>query len=128
MSTQQGNKPQPVVTQEGVGQFEGMSGLPRAQREHVAGTSADIVEVQVEKLRHVFPKVFVEGKIDFDRLRLTLGAAAETGPTTSANLTQAALERNMELGVLIRAGNLPVAIEHLLDSLIKCGEIQRILC
>ena len=45
---------------------------------------------------------------------------------TSANLTEAALERNMELGVLIRGGGLPIAIERLLDNLTECGEIQPI--
>ena len=30
---------------------------------------------------------------------------------SSANLTEAALERNMELGVLIRGGHLPAAID-----------------
>ena len=33
-----------------------------------------------------------------------------TASVTSANLTEAALERNMELGVLIRGGHLPAAI------------------
>lgn len=45
---------------------------------------------------------------------------------TSANLTEAALERNMELGVLVRGGNLPLAIECLVDNLTESGEIQRI--
>ena len=45
---------------------------------------------------------------------------------TSANLTEAALERNMELGVLIRGGKLPLAIERLVDNLTESGEILRI--
>jgi phosphatidylserine/phosphatidylglycerophosphate/cardiolipin synthase-like enzyme len=43
---------------------------------------------------------------------------------TSANLTEAALERNMELGVLIRGGSMPVAIDHLIDALVESGELQ----
>jgi len=43
---------------------------------------------------------------------------------TSANLTEAALERNMELGVLIRAGNLPASIDRLIDALLESGELQ----
>ena len=43
---------------------------------------------------------------------------------TSANLTEAALERNMELGVLIRGGGLPAAIERLFDTLLESGELQ----
>lgn len=42
---------------------------------------------------------------------------------TSANLTEAALERNMELGVLIRGGNLPAAIDRLIDALLESGEL-----
>jgi len=43
---------------------------------------------------------------------------------TSANLTEAALERNMELGVLIRGGPLPASIDRLIDTLVECGELQ----
>jgi cardiolipin synthase len=45
---------------------------------------------------------------------------------TSANLTEAALERNMELGVLIRGGGLPAAIDRLFDTLAESGELQTI--
>jgi phosphatidylserine/phosphatidylglycerophosphate/cardiolipin synthase-like enzyme len=43
---------------------------------------------------------------------------------TSANLTEAALERNMELGVLIRGGPLPASIDRLIDALMECEELQ----
>jgi len=43
---------------------------------------------------------------------------------TSANLTEAAFERNMELGVLIRGGNLPSSIDRLIDALTDSGELQ----
>ena len=43
---------------------------------------------------------------------------------TSANLTEAALERNMELGVLFRGGSLPAAIGRLIDALVESGELQ----
>jgi adenine-specific DNA-methyltransferase len=52
----------------------------KAKRERVASTSGDICETQVARLRQLFPEVFVEGKIDFDRLKVILGAAAEPGP------------------------------------------------
>ena len=45
---------------------------------------------------------------------------------TSANLTEAALERNMELGVFIRGGNLPASIDRLVDALIESGELQAV--
>jgi phosphatidylserine/phosphatidylglycerophosphate/cardiolipin synthase-like enzyme len=43
---------------------------------------------------------------------------------SSANLTEAALERNMELGVLIRGGGLPASIDQLIDALLESGELQ----
>lgn len=43
---------------------------------------------------------------------------------SSANLTAAALERNIELGVLIRGGALPAAIDRLVDALIEAGDLQ----
>jgi adenine-specific DNA-methyltransferase len=57
-----------------------MSSEPKVKREHVASTYGDVLEAQVARLREVFPDVFVEGKIDWDKLRITLGAAAESGP------------------------------------------------
>jgi adenine-specific DNA-methyltransferase len=53
---------------------------PKTKVEHVSAISGDVLEVQVAKLRGLFPEVFVEGKIDFDKLRTTLGASAESGP------------------------------------------------
>src|SRR5277367_369904 len=50
------------------------------KRDHVASTSGDVSEYQVARLRDLFPEVFVEGKIDFDKLKIALGAAAESGP------------------------------------------------
>jgi adenine-specific DNA-methyltransferase len=50
------------------------------KKEHVPSTSGDVLEGQVDRLRQLFPEVFVEGKIDFDKLKITLGAAAESGP------------------------------------------------
>ena len=52
----------------------------KIQREHVAATSGDLVEAQIARLREAFPEVVVEGKIDWEKLRITLGAAAESGP------------------------------------------------
>jgi adenine-specific DNA-methyltransferase len=52
----------------------------RPKIEHVGASSGDVLEAQIARLRDVFPEVFVEGKIDFDKLRVTLGGAAESGP------------------------------------------------
>ena len=52
----------------------------KVKREKVADTSGDVLEAQIAKLRSLFPDVFVEGKIDFDKLKATLGGAAESGP------------------------------------------------
>lgn len=43
---------------------------------------------------------------------------------SSANLTEAALERNIELGVLIRGGPLPHSIDRLVDGLVEAGELH----
>ena len=48
--------------------------------EKVADTSGDVLADQVARLRGLFPEVFAEGKIDFDKLRATLGAAVDSGP------------------------------------------------
>jgi phosphatidylserine/phosphatidylglycerophosphate/cardiolipin synthase-like enzyme len=43
---------------------------------------------------------------------------------TSANLTSAAMERNMELGVLVNGGTLPAALHRHLDSLVNTKVIE----
>lgn len=45
---------------------------------------------------------------------------------TSANLTKAAMENNMELGVLVRGGNLPEKLERHLEALVTTGVIGKI--
>ena len=71
MSSQQKEEKPPVVSVEAP---------PKLVREHVAASSGDVVEMQIAKLRDLFPEVYVEGKIDFDKLRAALGFAAEQGP------------------------------------------------
>jgi cardiolipin synthase A/B len=43
---------------------------------------------------------------------------------SSANLTEAAFERNMELGVLVRGGEMPNAIELLINALLESGYLH----
>jgi phosphatidylserine/phosphatidylglycerophosphate/cardiolipin synthase-like enzyme len=43
---------------------------------------------------------------------------------TSANLSQAAMERNMELGVLVRGGHLPEELHRHLDALVKTDIVK----
>ena len=45
---------------------------------------------------------------------------------TSANLTAAAMERNMELGVLVRGGDLPAKLHLHLDALISTKIIEKV--
>ena len=52
----------------------------QVKREKVAATSGDVLEEQIAKLRQLFPEVVFEEKIDFDKLKATLGAATESGP------------------------------------------------
>lgn len=42
---------------------------------------------------------------------------------TSANLTEAAMERNMELGVLVRGGHLPRLLEQHLIALVTTKQL-----
>jgi phosphatidylserine/phosphatidylglycerophosphate/cardiolipin synthase-like enzyme len=46
---------------------------------------------------------------------------------TSANLTVAALERNMELGVLVRGDRLPKQLHNHLKALVTTGTIIKLL-
>ena len=43
---------------------------------------------------------------------------------TSANLTSAAMERNMELGVLVTGGNLPEELHNHLEALITTKVLE----
>ena len=50
------------------------------QPEKLQPTSLDVVKEQITKLKGVFPEAFTEGgKIDFDKLKLTLGEAVDVG-------------------------------------------------
>ena len=42
------------------------------------GKTSDLAEENIEKLRHIFPDVFTEDKIDFEKLRQVLGDYIET--------------------------------------------------
>lgn len=42
--------------------------------------SLDVLNEQIEKLRELFPEVVVEGKVDFERLRATLGNIVDDQP------------------------------------------------
>lgn len=44
----------------------------------IDGSSLNIVESNIDKLKTLFPDIFSEGKIDFDKLRETLGDRLET--------------------------------------------------
>ena len=37
--------------------------------EKVNGTSMDLVQENVKKLKEIFPEIFIEGRIDFELLR-----------------------------------------------------------
>ena len=52
----------------------------RPARERVATTSADVLAEHVEKLKELFPEAVSEGKVDFDKLRQTLGDEVDAGP------------------------------------------------
>lgn len=53
-------------------------------------------------------------------------ADGEVAFITSANLTSAAMERNMELGVLVKGGELPSELHRHLEALISTKVIERV--
>ena len=53
-------------------------------------------------------------------------ADGEVAFVTSANLTEAAMERNMELGVKVEGGDLPKRLHDHLDALVVTGKIERV--
>jgi adenine-specific DNA-methyltransferase len=48
--------------------------------EKIARTSPDLIADQVERLRAIFPDAFCEGRVDWDRLRATLGELVDERP------------------------------------------------
>ena len=54
-------------------------------------------------------------------------ADGELAFITSANLTSAAMERNMELGVLVKGGELAFDLQRHLDALISKNVIRRVM-
>ena len=52
----------------------------KRKREPVARTSADLATDQVARLREIFPECVTEGKVDFDKLRATVGDEVDSGP------------------------------------------------
>jgi hypothetical protein len=55
------------------------------------------------------------------------GECAETIFLSSANLTEFAFNLNMELGVLIKGGSLPIAVETHFRTLIATGYSESII-
>lgn len=53
-------------------------------------------------------------------------ADGELAFITSANLTSAAMERNMELGVLVKGGELPFELHRHLEALISTRIIEKV--
>jgi cardiolipin synthase A/B len=53
-------------------------------------------------------------------------ADGNTAFVTSANLTDAAMERNMELGVLVKGGTVPDRLHRHLDALVTTRVVKRI--
>ncbi len=48
--------------------------------EAVARASADFLAGQVTRLQELFPEAFTEGRVDWDKLRATLGDLVDDGP------------------------------------------------
>jgi adenine-specific DNA-methyltransferase len=52
----------------------------RPKATHVETASADLLAEQVERLKEVFPEVVTEGKVDFEKLKATLGEIVDDRP------------------------------------------------
>ncbi len=52
----------------------------QSKRQRFQRTSPDLLAEQVAKIQGLFPEVVTEGKIDFDKLRATLGEEVDTRP------------------------------------------------
>jgi len=64
-----------------MGKMNGSNGKQKkSERVRVARTSADLLAEQVEKLKELFPEATSEGKVDFDKLKTTLGEFADDRP------------------------------------------------
>ncbi len=48
--------------------------------EPVVRTSADLMDESMARLREIFPECFTEGRVDFDKLRATLGEEVDSRP------------------------------------------------
>ena len=51
-----------------------------SKAERVARTSPDLIADQIERLRAIFPETLSEGRVDWDRLRATLGEVVDDRP------------------------------------------------
>jgi len=54
--------------------------MTRKHGELVQKATASITEQQLVRLRDLLPEAFSEGKVDFEKLRATLGNAVDDGP------------------------------------------------
>jgi hypothetical protein len=66
-------------------------------REPVARESANLAEEQREMLRELFPEGFTEGKVNFEKLRATLGDFVEERPYHPRPHLPARLRKNRPL-------------------------------
>ena len=44
----------------------------------IDSNSLDLTRVNIEKLKQIFPEIVIDGKIDFEKLKLLLGEEIET--------------------------------------------------
>ncbi|WP_409154729.1 site-specific DNA-methyltransferase (Type III DNA modification enzyme) [Fusobacterium nucleatum] len=47
--------------------------------EKLNGTSMDLIQENIKKLKEIFPEIFIEGRIDFDLLKQILVRGGGTG-------------------------------------------------
>jgi len=52
----------------------------KAKRQQVAKATPDLLAERLEAMRELVPEALSEGKIDFEKLRVALGEAADDSP------------------------------------------------
>ncbi|MGI6656328.1 MAG: DISARM system phospholipase D-like protein DrmC [Desulfobulbus sp.] len=106
--------------------------LLESSSEHGGKVSHD----SVEAMRKIFPSIDIfiwspekkkhPGQFPGSIHAKCAVADGELAFITSANLTSAAMERNMELGVLVKGGVLPFELHRHLEALISTKVVERV--
>ena len=105
--------------------------LLESSNKHGGKVDIDSIRTFSEKIPEANLYVWNEGKTSEEGLQGSVHAKCAVCDgkwafITSANLTKAAMERNMELGVLVKGGDLPKSLQRHLQALVDTKKIGKI--